>query len=300
MASPDLSAEQAGTFEIYPQLERKVAIVTGGSRGLGKVIARGLLENGVNVVLNGTDQDRLGAAADELNSSRERVLPVVGDIGFGGRESYEDWSGQVVEAVPSTAELLFARGSERFGVEPGIVVHAAGVNRDGLYVRPRQTRESLEAVNGAKVSGTWELVNAVYGPWSKAKSGLFVGLSSISAAYKPIGQSLYSAANAWMENYLTVIDKEATGDGKKDGVRYIALRLGPVEEGMMLVLKEQSPKFYEGYLAMMPNGELISSHAVTNRVLELAARVASPRPQSIDVFDGGFNPNLSKPQEPQE
>lgn len=315
MASPDTSKE----FAIYPQLAGKVAIVTGASRGLGRVLTEGLLANDVRVVINSTNQANLDVVANEIDPSGEKVLAVAGDIGRPSRAAWieqEDGSFSE-EVVPSTAELLFKKGQERWsakasseGEKEGIVIpemafHLAGVNRDNLYARPRQTREDFQAVNNAKINGTWEMVNAVFDGWSRLRTGTFVDFSSVSRKFKPVGQSLYSAANAWIENYLSAIDKEVTGDGKRDAIRYIAVQLGPADEGMMWDLKEKNLKMFDFFLASMPDDKLISPYSIVNRVLDLVTRTASPRLESIDIFDGGFDPELglaklaavAKPQE---
>ena len=73
------SDERAGGLPRYPDLAGKVAVVTGGSRGIGAATARALAANGVDVAVVGRDEAALSAVADSIRAAEARAIPVCAD-----------------------------------------------------------------------------------------------------------------------------------------------------------------------------------------------------------------------------
>ena len=124
-------------------------------------------------------------------------------------------------------------------------------------------------------------MKAVLRPMTLQRSGVFIALTSISGEGNP-GQSNYAAANMALEALISSVDRET-----REGIRIRALRLGPVNEGMMLDLKDRNPEAYQKLADRMPNGELIPVSVVVDKVLEIIAGEGEDS-GPIHVFDGGF------------
>ncbi len=157
-------------------LAGKVAIVTGGSRGIGLAIARLLAEDGASVVVSGRDAARLDAAVKELESLGGAALAVVADA------SQRDDVERLVDAT-----------RERFG-RIDVVVNNAGITRDQLLVRMKD--EDWDQVLDTNLRGVFLMTRAVGKVMMRQKSGRIINVASTAGAMGNPGQVNYSAAKA--------------------------------------------------------------------------------------------------------
>ena len=157
-------------------LAGRVAIVTGGSRGIGLASARLLAEGGASVVVSGRDAARLEAATRELEATGAAVLGVAADAVR--REDVE----RLVEAA-----------RERFG-RLDVLVNNAGMTRDQLLVRMKD--DDWDQVLATNLRGVFLMTRAVGKVMMRQRSGRIINISSTAGAMGNAGQVNYSAAKA--------------------------------------------------------------------------------------------------------
>ena len=157
-------------------LAGKVAIVTGGGRGIGLAIARALADDGASVVVSGRDAARLDAAVKELEALGGAALAVAADAAK--REDVD----RLVEAT-----------RERFG-RIDVAVNNAGITRDQLLVRMKD--DDWDQVLDTNLRGVFLMTRAVGKVMIRQKSGRIINIASTAGAMGNPGQVNYSAAKA--------------------------------------------------------------------------------------------------------
>lgn len=177
---------------------RRVAIVTGGSSGIGLAIGRRLVVDGYDVVLTARTADKLSAAAD----------------GIGARAL----------AADSTDPAAFAAVVEEAG-RVDLLVHAAGV-MTGTFVR-KESLETFESVLRTNLTSAFVVTSAVL-PAMPA-GGRIVFLSSSSAHAPQPGRSAYSASKAGLNAFAAALAKEVD----RDGIAVHVVTTGPVATPML-------------------------------------------------------------------
>ena len=170
-------------------LDGRVAIVTGGSRGIGRAIATLLAEDGAAVVVSGRDADRLQRTAKELEALGSAVLGVVADV-----------------AIREDAERLVDSTRQRFG-RVDILVNNAGVIRDGLLVRLRD--EDWDRVIDVNLRGAFLMTRSATKLMIRQKSGgRVINIASTAGAMGNAGQANYSAAKAGLIGFTKATARE--------------------------------------------------------------------------------------------
>ena len=157
-------------------LAGKVAIVTGGGRGIGLAIARLLAEDGASVVVSGRDAARLDAAVKELESLGAPAMAVAADA-----------------AKREDADRLVEATRERFG-RIDVLVNNAGITRDQLLVRMKD--DDWDQVLDTNLRGVFLMTRAVGKVMMRQKSGRIINIASTAGAMGNPGQVNYSAAKA--------------------------------------------------------------------------------------------------------
>jgi NAD(P)-dependent dehydrogenase (short-subunit alcohol dehydrogenase family) len=169
-------------------IKGKKAIITGGTGVLGSVMARGLAEAGVNVVIIGRRKD-----------AGEALVRSITDSGFQAKFVQAD--------VLNIDDLLRAQHEiENYFGEPDILVNAAGGNLPGAIVTPQQTffdlkMEEFEKVVDLNLTGTVLPTKIFCESMGKRREGVIVNIASM-ASYRPITRVVgYSAAKAAVMNF---------------------------------------------------------------------------------------------------
>jgi 3-oxoacyl-[acyl-carrier protein] reductase len=159
-------------------LSGKVALVTGGSRGLGRAIALAFAQQGADVAINFRGN---AAAADEVAAAvrdcGRRTVTIQGDTS-GGREA---------------CEAIVKAAIDEFG-KVDILVNNAGITRDDLLMR--MSAEAWDEVISTNLSGPFWMTRAIARPMMKARSGRIINMSSAAGRMGNPGQANYAAAKA--------------------------------------------------------------------------------------------------------
>jgi 3-oxoacyl-[acyl-carrier protein] reductase len=175
-------------------LSGKSAVVTGGSRGIGRAIALRLAEQGADVAFSYVSNE---AAAKETAAAIEafgrKALPVQADV-----------------SKPESADALIKAALEAFG-KVDILVNNAGITRDDLIMR--MSLDDWRDVLETNLFGAFYAIKAVTRPMLKAKAGRIVNITSVSGQAGQIGQANYSSAKAGLIGLTKATARELSSRG---------------------------------------------------------------------------------------
>lgn len=213
------------------QFEGRSAIVTGGTRGIGKAIALELARRGCNVAFN---YARSAEEAEKLKAEIE---------GLGVRAFAAQCD---VANTEASAEFVKAAAAE-FGTID-FLVNNAGITRDQLILRMKE--DDWDSVIDTNLKGAWNFSKAVLRPMMKNENGgSIVNITSVSGVVGMLGQTNYSASKAGMIGLTKALAKEVAS--RKITVN--ALALGLVETEMA---SEMNAEYREKILSQIPLGRL--------------------------------------------
>lgn len=167
--------------------ERKVALITGGSRGIGKEIAKKFALNNYNLVINYVS-DNTDLVALEKEFENVEVLFVKTDV-----TSYESCENMVKEAI------------EKFG-RIDVLVNNAGITKDALLMRMKE--EDFDKVINVNLKGTFNMTKNVIPYMMKQRHGKIVSISSVVGVTGNAGQANYAASKAGIIGFTKSIARE--------------------------------------------------------------------------------------------
>ncbi len=169
-------------------LEGKVALVTGGSRGIGRSIASRLAGEGAHVIVTGRDEDRARQAAEELSAGGGRVRAVAMDVSDRA-------------AVAAGFETVLGEQKRL-----DILVNNAGISRDNLLLRMKP--EDWDAVIATNVNGLYHCCQAALRPMIRQRYGRIVNMSSVVGLMGNAGQTNYAASKAAILGFTRSLARE--------------------------------------------------------------------------------------------
>ena len=195
---------------------KKVALITGATRGIGKQIAITLAKEGYNIALNyRKENEDLENAKKEIAELGVEVLAVQGDV-----SKYEDCERFVKEII------------EKFG-HIDVLVNNAGITRDCLLIRMKE--EDFKQVIDTNLGGTYNVTKNVISYMMKAHSGRIINISSVVGIVGNAGQTNYSASKAGIIGFTKSLAKEVASRN----ILVNAIAPGFIETDMTGVLKEE-------------------------------------------------------------
>lgn len=222
----------------------KVAVVTGGARGIGKAICRRLSAAGAQIALLDVNLEGAQATAQELSAAGAQARAYACDV--------SDAAG--VEAVVEQILKDFGRID--------VLVNNAGITRDQLLIRLAD--DAWKKVLDVNLSGTFYMTRAVARPMLRARSGAIVNVASVVGLVGNAGQANYSASKAGVMGLTKTAARELGGRG----IRVNAVAPGFIDTEMTAALSaEQKKKLTEG----LPLGRLGTPEDVAAAVCFLAS-----------------------------
>jgi 3-oxoacyl-[acyl-carrier protein] reductase len=221
-------------------LEGKVALITGGSQGIGRDCALVFAESGADVALGARNLDKLAAVAGEIESLGRKALPLAMDVGS-------------EEAV----RQAIAKVQETWG-KIDILVNNAGIARDNLLMRMKPA--DWEAVLRTNLEGAYHCIRLVLPGMVRRRSGRIINISSVVAQTGNAGQANYIASKAG----LIGLTKAVAAEVASRSITVNAVAPGFVDTAMTQALPEVVK---QKILSVVPMGRM-----ATGREIALAAR----------------------------
>ena len=240
----------------------KTAVVTGGSRGLGRAVCLELAAGGANVVLcyagNENAANETAAACEALGA---KVLAVRCDVADSAQ----------VKALMDEALKVFGRID--------ILVNNAGITRDGLLMMMKET--DFDDVINTNLKGAFLCMKAVARTMMKQRYGRIVNLSSVVGLRGNAGQVNYAASKAGVIGMTKSLAKELA----RRGVTVNAVAPGFMETDMTAAMPEAAKT---ATLAAIPMGRMGAAEDVAKAVAFLASEEAGYITGQVVAVDGGM------------
>ena len=169
--------------------DKKVALITGGTRGIGKAIAIKFAKNGYNLVLNYvSDRTNLEELENEFKEYNIEVLFIKTDV-----SNFEDCENMAKQAIAKFGKI-------------DVLVNNAGITKDSLLLR--MTPEDFEKVININLKGTFNVTKSIVPYMMKKRTGKIVNISSVVGVSGNAGQCNYAASKAGIIGFTKSIAKE--------------------------------------------------------------------------------------------
>lgn len=244
------------------QLADKIAVVTGGSRGIGRAIALELAKRGAHVVVNyHSHADAAQAVVDEIIANGGRATHIQADV------SDEAQAQQLIK------ETTTAHG------KIDILVNNAGITRDNVIMMMKP--EDFDAVINTNLRSTWLCAKAAVRSMLSKRYGRIINITSVSGIMGQAGQTNYSASKAGIIGFTKALAREVASRG---------ITVNAVAPGFVLTdLTKNLPEELTTQLnTFIPLGRWGEAQDVANAVAFLASDEASYITGHVLNVDGGM------------
>ena len=240
----------------------RVAIVTGGGRGIGRAVAVRLAGEGANVAISfRSNEDAAGEAAEAVRGAGVECEIFRGDV-----------------ASPEDVQALFKGVSDAFG-RVDILVNNAGIRRDNLMMRMKE--EEFDDVLRTNLGGTYLCTRAALRPMIRARWGRIVNISSVVGLVGNAGQANYAASKAGIIGFTKSVAREVA----QRGITANAIAPGYVETELTGSLPEE----VKGRIReQVPVGRFGETEEVAEAVAFLAGEGAGYVTGQTIAVDGGM------------
>jgi len=243
-------------------LQNEIALVTGGSRGIGKACSIALAKQGAEVIVNYlSSQAAAESVCDEIRKMGGKASTLQFDVG------------NVLETQTALAQLI----KERKAIS--ILVNNAGMTSDGLMMR--YPIEDWDSVINTNLRGAFITSQAVIRSMMKERKGSIIHMSSIVGLTGNPGQAAYCAAKAGLIGLTKSMAKELASRN----IRVNAIAPGYIETDMTVVL---TPEQKEEILKSIPLGRVGKPEEIADAVVFLASQQSSYITGQVIPVDGGM------------
>ncbi|MFP4374022.1 MAG: SDR family NAD(P)-dependent oxidoreductase [Spirochaetaceae bacterium] len=242
------------------RLDGKIAVVTGGARGIGEGIGKLMLQEGAEVFLVDLQKETVEATADALGEKAHGLVADVSD--------------------PASIEKLFAEVLDATGGRLDILVNCAGIGTQSPFIdTPLDLWNKAMAIN---LTGTFLCSQHAARAMTESGGGSIVNIASISGSRAGTGRTVYGTTKAGIIH----LTKQMAIELASRGIRANAVSPGPVETELTRQVHTRYQR--ERYYAQIPQQRYGTIEEIAHAVLFLASEEASYiTGHNIDV-DGGF------------
>ncbi len=245
-----------------PQLDNKIAVVTGSAQGIGRAIAETLAQRGAHVVVADINLEKAEATAQAIaTSTGRRVIAVQTNV-----------------TDNASVQSMIDRTLKEFG-QIDILVNNAGTTRDNLIVRLSDADWDL--VLGVNLKGAFNCSKAAVRPMMKRRFGRIVNISSISGLAGQAGQTNYSSSKAGLIGFTKALAKEVGGRG----ITVNAVAPGLVPTDLTATLPQN---MLDEAIKMTPLGRLGAVEDIAYAVAFLVSDEAAFITGQVLSVDGGL------------
>ncbi|TLU68086.1 3-oxoacyl-ACP reductase FabG [Thalassotalea litorea] len=226
-------------------LDGKVALVTGASRGIGKAIAQQLTDAGATVIGTATSQNGADAISEYLGEQGK---------GFALNVTSQE-----------SVDALFVAIKEEFGAVD-ILVNNAGITRDNLMMRMKN--EEWDDIIATNLSSLYKLSKAVMRPMMKNRAGRIISIGSVVGSMGNAGQVNYATAKAGLLGFTKSLAKEVASRG----ITVNAVAPGFIDTDMTQTLSDEQK---QAIFSQVPANRLGKPEEIASTVVFLASDAAA-------------------------
>jgi 3-oxoacyl-[acyl-carrier protein] reductase len=246
------------------QLKGQIALVTGGSRGIGRGIVQAFSKEGANVafVYRG-NQAAADSLVQELTQAGGTVLAIQGDV-----------------ADPATAPRCIDQVQQAWGGRLDVLVNNAGVIKDGLFVR--MSEEDWNTVINTNLNGLFRFTRLAAELMFRQRSGRIINISSVAAEFVNAGQANYSASKGAVNSFTRALARELAGRG----ITVNAIAPGFIETDMSEAVRNLAG---DKLAKMIPAKRFGQPDDIARTAVFLAAPGSSYITGQVITVDGGLS-----------
>lgn len=240
----------------------KTAVVTGGSRGIGREIVLKMADAGVNVAIIYAGNE--AAAEETVKLASEKNVKAI---------SYKCNVASFSEVMAVMNQII----SDFGGID--ILVNNAGITKDNLILK--MSEEDFDAVIDTNLKGAFNTIKSVYSHMAKRRSGRIINISSVSGLFGTAGQANYVSSKAGMIGLTKTVARELGARG----ITCNAIAPGYIETDMTAALDD---KLKQNYLEKIPAKHFGKTEDIANAVLFLSSQMAGYITGEVIRVDGGL------------
>ncbi len=242
--------------------EKKVVLVTGGTRGIGKKVAERFAKEGYNLVLNYVSENTdTNALKENFKEYGNEVLILKADV-----SKFDECENLVKEAIAKFGKI-------------DVLVNNAGITKDGLIAMMKE--DAFDRVIDINLKGTFNMTRNVVPYMMKKRCGNIVNISSVVGVIGNAGQSNYAASKAGIIGFTKSLAKELSARN----IRVNAVAPGFIDTDMTSVLTD---KVKENIYAQIPLKRMGEAKEVANVVYFLSDDESSYITGQVINVDGGM------------